>query len=83
MAECLTLKDSLQRISRECSNVEFVTLEGDVTQEARLLAQELGAKTFPTVQFWKNGRLLWQYAGASAALPASVITLPDSVTART
>jgi len=67
MAECLTLKDSLQRISRECSNVEFVTLEGDVTQEARLLAQELGAKTFPTVQFWKNGRLLWQYAGASAA----------------
>ena len=67
MAECTSLKDSLQRIAREAENVEFVELEGDASQEAGLLAAELGVKTFPTVQFWKNGRLLWQYAGASAA----------------
>ena len=62
-----SFQDSLQRIAREAANVEFVELEGDANQEARLLASELGVKTFPTVQFWKNGRLLWQYAGASAA----------------
>jgi len=64
---CAELKDSLARVSRECNNVSFISLEGDFSDDARALSAELGVTTFPTLQYWKAGRLLWQHAGVSGA----------------
>lgn len=66
-APCRALRESLQRVARDCANVAFLTLDGDAGAEARKLAVELGATSFPTVQYYKNGRLLFQSVGAGAA----------------
>jgi thioredoxin-like negative regulator of GroEL len=64
MEACRALRDSLQRVARDCENVSFVVLEGDADAAARALSAELGVSAFPTVQYWRAGRLLWQHAGA-------------------
>jgi hypothetical protein len=64
MAACRALSDSLARVAREAENVSFVALEGDADAEARALSAELGVTQFPTIQYYKDGTLLWQHAGA-------------------
>ena len=64
---CVALKDTLSRVARECENVSFVSLEGDASPAARALSAELGVTTFPTVQYYKAGKLLFQHAGAASA----------------
>jgi hypothetical protein len=76
MAPCRALSDSLQRVAREADNVSFVALEGDASAEARALCAELGVAAFPTIQYYKDGALLWQHAGAvggAAALGEGVL----------
>lgn len=64
---CVALKDSLSRVARECENVSFVNLEADSSAEARALSAELGVSRFPTVQYYKAGKLLFQHVGAASA----------------
>ena len=66
MAACRQLSNSLARVAREAPEVAFVSLEGDADAAARALSAELGVKHFPTVQYWRDGELLWQHEGAAS-----------------
>lgn len=51
MAPCLQMKDTLQRVARECSDAIFLTLTvGEGHSKAWDLARELGVTRFPTFQ---------------------------------
>lgn len=67
MAACIRLSDTLTRVVRECDSIQFVSVLGDASDETKALSDELGVKRFPTVQYWKNGNLLWQKVGATDA----------------
>lgn len=64
MEPCRRVSNVFQRVARECTNVEFLSLDADESADAELLVQELGITKLPTVQFWRNGELLWQQEGA-------------------
>lgn len=66
-APCVQLKHVFQRCARDCPDVVFLSLEGDATEESKALCEELGIATFPTLQFYRSGELLWQHAGAADA----------------
>ena len=66
MAACRQLSNSLARVAREAPEVTFIALEGDADAAARALSAELGVKHFPTVQYWRDGVLLWQHEGAGS-----------------
>lgn len=70
MAACRVLSNSLARVAREAPEVTFVSLEGDADAAARALSAELGVKHFPTVQYWRDGKLLWQHEGAGSGAEA-------------
>ena len=70
MAACRALSNSLARVAREAPEVTFVSLEGDADADARALSAELGVKHFPTVQYWRDGQLLWQHEGAGSSAEA-------------
>ncbi len=70
MAPCVELAGALQRVAREASGVTFVALEGDASAEARALAAELGVKAYPTIQYWRDGAMLYQHAGAAGGAEA-------------
>ena len=70
MAACRQLSNSLARVAREAPEVTFVALEGDANADARALSGELGVKHFPTVQYWRDGELLWQHEGAGSSAEA-------------
>ena len=63
MEACVDLKHSLMRCTRECLDVEFLSMYGDMTQETKELCAHLGVDKFPTLQFWREGAMLWQQAG--------------------
>ena len=86
MAPCAALSGTLARVARDATNVTFVSLEGDASAEARALSAELGVSQFPTIQYWRNGKLLWQHAGAGAgaeALSQGVLFYADATGAGT
>jgi thiol-disulfide isomerase/thioredoxin len=70
MAACRQLSNSLARVAREAPEVTFVALEGDANADARALSAELGVKHYPTVQYWRDGELLWQHEGAGSSAEA-------------
>ena len=60
-ASCQGMKHSFQRTARDCPDAVFMeVLVEDLNDE---LAQSLGAAVLPTVQFVKNGKLLWEHRG--------------------
>jgi len=67
MEPCVNLKHSIMRCVRNCEDVHFVYLQGDMTKETMSLCKELGVNKFPTIQFYKKGTMLWEHAGADNA----------------
>lgn len=63
---CRRLHSTISRVARECDNVVFVLLEV-FDKETRSLADEIGVKALPTVQFWKKGEVLYQVNGVTGA----------------
>lgn len=73
---CLKLRSTLQRCARECDDVEFLHLSGDMSDETRALSASLGVVAFPTLLFYKQGRLVYQQSGSefsSAGLGEGVL----------
>lgn len=50
-------------IARDCPDVVFLNLLGDATDDARALSAKLGVKKLPTVQFFRDGKLLYTHSG--------------------
>lgn len=65
---CKQFKHSFQRIARKSPKVAFATLIADENEETMQLAEDLGVSTFPTIQFYKSGKMLWQHEGIEDAL---------------
>jgi len=61
---CRMLKHTFQRTARDCPDVVFLAAEVD-SDEGRVLCDRLGVTVLPTVQFWREGRLLWEHKGVS------------------
>jgi len=64
MAPCDRLASTFSRVARDAEGVAFVTLEADAGEEQNALATELGVTMLPTVQFYKNGEMLYEHKGA-------------------
>lgn len=67
MNACVQLKNNLARVVRDADDVVFLDLSivgGD--SEMTAFAKDLGVDRFPTCQYYKNGRLVWQHVGASS-----------------
>jgi thioredoxin-like negative regulator of GroEL len=62
-ASCQGIKTSFQRTARDCPDALF--LEVVVENQNSELAESLGVDVLPTVQFVKNGKLLWEHRGVS------------------
>lgn len=66
---CSNLKHSFQRIARNCPDVKFLSFTADASDETSAYVKDtLGVEMYPTLQFYKNGRLLWQHEGVDDAL---------------
>lgn len=63
MAPCRQIKHVFQRIARECTDALFLTATVESPDEE--ICRRLGVTVIPTVQFYRNGRLLWEQRGAS------------------
>eukprot|EP00959_Pyramimonas_sp_CCMP1952_P193098 4037872-Pyramimonas_sp.AAC.1 len=67
MNACVQLKSNLARVVRDADDVVFLDLSivrGDPV--AKAIAKDLNVDRFPTCQYYKNGRLVWQHVGASS-----------------
>ena len=66
---CTKFKHSFQRIARNCPDVKFLSFVGDADDKTSTFTKDsLGVNTFPTLQFYKQGKLLWQHDGVDDAL---------------
>ncbi|GLC41771.1 hypothetical protein PLESTB_001704200 [Pleodorina starrii] len=63
MAKCTAVKHVIQRTARECPDVCFVTIETDGSRDREALVQKLGVQVLPTLQFYRQGKLLWEHKG--------------------
>lgn len=63
---CQGLKHSFQRTARDCPDAVFmeVTIESD-SEDSKALLETLGAVVTPTLQFVRDGRLLWEHRGVT------------------
>ena len=59
---CLQLKHVFQRTARDCPDVEFLMVHAE-DDNGEEICDRLGVDVLPTVQFWKNGKLLWEHKG--------------------
>jgi thiol-disulfide isomerase/thioredoxin len=59
---CLQLKHTFQRTARDCPDVEFLMVQAE-DSHGDALCDRLGVEVLPTVQFWKNGRMVWEHRG--------------------
>lgn len=59
---CQQLKHVFQRTARDCPDVEFLTVQAE-DENGEEICDRLGVDVLPTVQFWKNGKLLWEHKG--------------------
>ncbi|KAG1664584.1 hypothetical protein FOA52_012526 [Chlamydomonas sp. UWO 241] len=66
MARCNQVKHTFQRIARECADATFVqhTVDDEPTPESSELCEQLDIQVLPTLQFWREGRKLWEHKGA-------------------
>lgn len=71
MAACVKLKSDLERVARDADDVVFLNMNVE-EPGAKSLAKELGASTFPTQQYYKNGQLVWQHSGAGSETLTSI-----------
>lgn len=62
---CAEIKHVFARTARDSPDVTFLALEADA-EEAQPLLDELNIEVLPTVQFWKQGKLLWEHRGIVA-----------------
>ena len=51
----------------DCPDVTFLRLVGDGSKDAEALCARLGITKLPTLQFYRNGNLLWQKIGVDGA----------------
>lgn len=59
---CRELKHVFLRTARDCPDVVFLTLDAD-DEEGAGLQEKLGIEVLPTVQFYREGNLLWEHKG--------------------
>ncbi|BDA41040.1 Thioredoxin-like protein CDSP32, chloroplastic [Coccomyxa sp. Obi] len=62
LSRCANLKHVFARTARDCPDVTFLTLEAD-TEEGQAACDALGVEVLPTVQFWRDGKKLWEHRG--------------------
>ncbi|KAK9916781.1 hypothetical protein WJX75_006936 [Coccomyxa subellipsoidea] len=62
LSRCANLKHVFARTARDCPDVTFLTLEVD-TDEGQAACDALGVEVLPTVQFWRDGKKLWEHRG--------------------
>lgn len=61
---CQGLKHSFQRTARDCPDAVFIEVNIDSeSKDGQALTEELGAEVVPTLQFVRDGRLLWEHRG--------------------
>lgn len=61
---CASIKHTFSRTARDCPSVVFLSLDAD-GEAGAAAASELGVGVLPTVQFWREGKKLWEHAGFS------------------
>lgn len=66
-AKCANIKHTFQRVARECSDATFLMHNASDTPESKAILGALGVDVLPTLQFWRNGKMLWEHRGASGA----------------
>jgi len=62
---CQEIKHVFARTARDSPDVTFLAFEAD-GEEAGPLLEELKVEVLPTVQFYKQGQLLWEHRGIIA-----------------
>ncbi|EIE26385.1 hypothetical protein COCSUDRAFT_46068 [Coccomyxa subellipsoidea C-169] len=62
LSRCANLKHVFARTARDCPDVTFLTLEAD-SEEGQAACDALGVEVLPTVQFWRDGKKLWEHRG--------------------
>ncbi|KAG2482385.1 hypothetical protein HYH03_018681 [Edaphochlamys debaryana] len=65
MARCADVKHVIQRTARECTDVRFLSVETDGSPDREALLQRLGVTVLPTLQFYREGKLLWEHKGVA------------------
>jgi len=68
MTPCVNLKHTLQRCARDCPDVKFLRLLGDLDAPSRALCEELHVGTVPCIQFYKHGEMMWEINGLENAV---------------
>ncbi|GLI67595.1 hypothetical protein VaNZ11_011788 [Volvox africanus] len=63
MAKCTAVKHVIQRTARECPDVCFVSIQSDGSSQKEALLRKLGVEVLPTLQFYRDGKLLWEHKG--------------------
>ncbi|GAB4820580.1 hypothetical protein N2152v2_007626 [Parachlorella kessleri] len=66
---CRQLKHSFLRTARDCSDVVFLELDAD-DEDGQELCDKLGVEVLPTLQFYKEGKKIWEHRGHQAMEPA-------------
>ncbi|CAD7705085.1 unnamed protein product [Ostreobium quekettii] len=61
--QCKHVKHVFQRTARECTDVKFLQLKAD-TPDGSKLCDKLCVDVLPTLQFYRDGKLLWEHKGA-------------------
>ena len=69
MALCASLVPNRLRgqAASDCPDVTFLRLVGDGSKDAEALCARLGITKLPTLQFYRDGQLLWQKVGVDGA----------------
>lgn len=66
MQPCVSMKNTIARVMRDCDDVVFLCLEvSEDTPQLASVAAELGVSRYPTYQYYKNNELVWEHTGAS------------------
>jgi len=65
LAKCSDVKHAIQRTARECPDVVFLSHQvgDDPSDDSTKLCDKVGVDILPTLQFWLNGRKLWEHRG--------------------
>jgi hypothetical protein len=63
---CAALKHTFVRTARDCPDVRFLAVDAD-DASAGALCDRLGVEVLPTLQFWREGRKLWEHRGVAQA----------------
>ncbi|PNH04195.1 Thioredoxin-like protein CDSP32, chloroplastic [Tetrabaena socialis] len=82
MAKCTAVKHEMQRTARECPDVTFIAIEEDGSSSKDALIRRLGVEVLPTLQFYRNGKLMWEHKGVvqmEAGIGEGVMYYGDAV----